>query len=308
MKKVVLFIIATLISTTMLFSCQNIFGPGSDNNGGSGNNDGGTSQVGAVIWSPDLKANIVVAEETGDVTSLRQHIYQKSGIAPSVNPIYSAETSNEIVFGRTGRMISDTAYSRLDRYADLYSLEQNGNSAYLIYAEGDSIAIAYSDTFARYAAVEYLIENSSDGSFVGAGEVHRAIFNTVEFIAEKRNSQRDEGFVKVEEELGKDAADALRMVYSLYDERLYYLIANLYDPAVGGFYYSVSARDNYGYLPDIESTVQALNLIDTAKEISSPEGYQLSIQIIASAIQAEPDNAVTEAWGKSVSNGKIVVD
>ncbi|MBP3582936.1 MAG: hypothetical protein J6K44_02740, partial [Clostridia bacterium] len=36
--------------------------------------------------------------------------------------------------------------------------------------------------------------------------------------------------------------------------------ANLYDPAIGGYYYSNSARDNVGYLPDAESTSQALGL------------------------------------------------
>ena len=37
--------------------------------------------------------------------------------------------------------------------------------------------------------------------------------------------------------------------------------ANLYDPEVGGFYYSNSARDNEGYAPDLESTCQILHLL-----------------------------------------------
>ena len=145
MKKLILLVVVVLATSSILFSCQGIFGDKTDNVMPDGTNE----QVGTTIWSSDVKATIVTAEETSDIASLRQHIYQKSGIAPSVNPIYSAETANEIIFGETGRMISDTAYAKLDRYADIYSLEQNGNSAYLIYAEGSSIAIAYSDTFAR---------------------------------------------------------------------------------------------------------------------------------------------------------------
>lgn len=263
MKKLFLLLVVVIISAVMLFSCKGIFNQGTD----VGNNvtpDGGSDPAKTVIWSPDVKADIVVAEETSDIASLRYHIYQTSGIAPEVNPIYSSEKPNEIIFGKTGRNISIAAYSMLDRYADIYSLEQSGNSAYLIYAENGSIAIAYSDTFARMAAVSELIAKSAEGSFAADGVVMKDVFNTVEYIAEKRNAEREIGFAKVEEELGKEATDALRLVYSLYDERLYYLLANLYDPAVGGFYYSVSARDNYGYLPDIESTVQALNILDNA--------------------------------------------
>ena len=38
-------------------------------------------------------------------------------------------------------------------------------------------------------------------------------------------------------------------------------VANLYSPEHGGFYYSNSARDNEGFLPDIESTKQAMDII-----------------------------------------------
>ena len=47
------------------------------------------------------------------------------------------------------------------------------------------------------------------------------------------------------------------------DGDLIYWIANLYDPAIGGFYYSESGRDNDGFLPDLESTRQAISWIRT---------------------------------------------
>lgn len=41
-------------------------------------------------------------------------------------------------------------------------------------------------------------------------------------------------------------------------EGLVRLVAKLYDGASGGFYYSVSAMENEGFYPDIESTAQML--------------------------------------------------
>lgn len=37
-------------------------------------------------------------------------------------------------------------------------------------------------------------------------------------------------------------------------------------------------------------------------EGKAPEGYQLSVEILASAIQAEPASAVVDAWGVTVAN------
>ena len=37
-------------------------------------------------------------------------------------------------------------------------------------------------------------------------------------------------------------------------------LGSLYDAESGGFYYSISARDTDGFLPDLESTYQAIYL------------------------------------------------
>ena len=52
---------------------------------------------------------------------------------------------------------------------------------------------------------------------------------------------------------------ALRRFASGFDgTRICEWLASLWDPETGGFYYSDSARDNDGFLPDIESTSQAI--------------------------------------------------
>ena len=74
-----------------------------------------------------------------------------------------------------------------------------------------------------------------------------------------RTEQREKAFFSVADELGDSAVNELRALYGIYDERYYLWLASLWQPEIGGFYYSVSGRDTEGFMPDIESTVQALN-------------------------------------------------
>lgn len=43
-----------------------------------------------------------------------------------------------------------------------------------------------------------------------------------------------------------------------------------------------------------------------AEDADIPEGYKLSVQIVASAIQAQPAEAVSSAWGATISNGQLI--
>ena len=71
-------------------------------------------------------------------------------------------------------------------------------------------------------------------------------------------------FDEYEELIGADALAQVKRLYSLYDDSVYEWIANLWDDEVGGFYYANSGRDYEGFLPDIESTRQALAIIRTS--------------------------------------------
>lgn len=70
----------------------------------------------------------------------------------------------------------------------------------------------------------------------------------------------------------------------------------------------LKGADGYYYF---ESPVSANDttpiLISNAQAISQPEGYSLSIKILASAIQSEPAKAVEQSWGKTVEDGKLIV-
>lgn len=48
------------------------------------------------------------------------------------------------------------------------------------------------------------------------------------------------------------------------------------------------------------------DLIETATALTAPDGFSLNIQIIATAIQSDPPQAVTDAWNVTHSGGVII--
>ena len=70
--------------------------------------------------------------------------------------------------------------------------------------------------------------------------------------------------VRIERTYGDAAARAFEgMTERLYTDEIYHWLAGLYDPKTGGFYYSNSARDSFGYLPDVESTGQVSSILSS---------------------------------------------
>lgn len=49
-------------------------------------------------------------------------------------------------------------------------------------------------------------------------------------------------------------------------------------------------------------------LLETATAMTAPAGYRLHIQIVATAIQAQPENAVKDAWGVHVVSGELALN
>lgn len=60
------------------------------------------------------------------------------------------------------------------------------------------------------------------------------------------------------------------------------------------------------YKPSVSADSVTDNLINSAQSISSPDGYILSIKILATAIQSNPETAVEDEWGVTVENSKII--
>ena len=114
--------------------------------------------------------------------------------------------------------------------------------------------------------------------------------------------------------MGKAAVDEIRTIYNMFDERMLIWYAGLYDPEIGGFYFSNSARDTEGFLPDIESTAQALNFITEISGICKgedkgefpittiPPHLAEKISNFAYNLQDEDGYFYHPQWGKDVSS------
>ena len=125
-----------------------------------------------------------------------------------------------------------------------------------------------------------------------------------------REAEREEHFKKLIPVIGEAAVAEVRKIYSAYDERMLIWYAGLWEPEIGGFYFSNSARDHEGFLPDLESTGQAVNfigrqcgLVEDEKSgiLGFPEKYQKKLSDFAYNLQDEDGYFYHPQWGKNVS-------
>jgi len=105
-------------------------------------------------------------------------------------------------------------------------------------------------------------------------------------------------------------AGALNEAMEQFGSKTYEWLAHLWDPEIGGFYYSNSGRDYEGFLPDIESTCQALHQIKTLGMMDHlgcslrrglPAEMQKKILQFAVGLQ-DPDGLFYHPqWGKNIT-------
>lgn len=67
-----------------------------------------------------------------------------------------------------------------------------------------------------------------------------------------------------------------------------------------GFYYCKTS-----VAPDAPNNLTPVLIEKCEKTGTPPDGYDLSVEIIASGIQSTPASAVKEAWGMTVANGQL---
>ena len=184
------------------------------------------------------------------------------------------ECDLEIIIGNIeSKDVSKHAYNLLYRIEK----EDYFDSRYLVYSDGDgSIAIAF-DTFSEnYVGVSsikeaceiinHYINNgtlfSSEKGVLGSGKI-----NLVEKQQKIDDAMLEEQWNDVFIAAGGDEqaeiiVNSLKQHYNLYTDGMLSWIADLYDPIAGVFYYSNSGRNTEGYLADIESTSQIMDILN----------------------------------------------
>ena len=127
-----------------------------------------------------------------------------------------------------------------------------------------------------------------------------------------REKKRNEGFAALYDVIGEEAIAELREMYNLFDERMLIWYAGLYDSDIGGFYFSETSRDNEGFLPDLESTAQALKFIKTQCGLegigepiqSIPRDIGEKIYDFAYNLQDEDGFFYHPQWGKDITESR----
>ena len=288
MKKLSLILLVVLLCAS-LSSC---FGKG--NKDDDNKNDDQT--VENLIYNSSTKLYLVYDPEIVPESLVNKIVqdYSYSNITVLGRSKNDEPAEHEIVIGNVGREISNEAYAQLDR------IDKNTERdlRFCIYSSGSSLAVAFDadrENYCLTAAVDYLLSNYVAEELVLAkGVAYRESFDLYEYLDELDEAYYQERWNKISKlagTYGNDLVTALQSLYSLYDgEKIITWLSNLYDSNIcvcyglygftecqkgsenapeyckfcgtGGFYYSNSGRDNFGYLPDAESTKQALGFID----------------------------------------------
>jgi len=266
LKKIIALAAVFALSAILLASCK--IGGGSGNTDGAGD---GSSDDGSYIFNSDTSVNIIVndtdfsGEAPNNILTVLYRVLDS-------NPAYGGDelesTGHEIIIGPSEREVSKLAYHRLSRIERIDADERY----MLIYSDGNSVAIAYDPDYRGVAATlatDWLIENYIEGNNslkLRRGVVYRESFDIDEEFTRLDDEYRDVQWAMLEAHIGgeegKAFVEAMKEHYSIYDDRVFSWLANLYEPTIGAFYYSNSARDTVGFLPDVESTVQALSFIE----------------------------------------------
>ena len=108
---------------------------------------------------------------------------------------------------------------------------------------------------------------------------------------------------------GAAVVAAFKEVYSMYTDSIPAWLGGLYDHKTGGFYYSNSARDNEQFLPDIESTNQALNLLLNSGMIDSfdklPKDMRDKMaEYVCSLLDPNDGYIYHPQWGKEIVDSR----
>lgn len=108
---------------------------------------------------------------------------------------------------------------------------------------------------------------------------------------------------------GSKIAKETEELHSLFGDSIYLWLASLWDNENGGFYYSVSARDNEGFWPDIESTAQAFNSLSSTgiitQETPVPQEMQKKAIAFMQAKQDPNDGYFYhDQWGKDITTSR----
>ena len=278
MKRTVVLLLTLLVSLVALSSCNpnKPKDESTDPNADLSNMVYGSGIETALITNMDLDDEDV--EVVIDSLSDKIYSYTKNWVIGYAYSDERSQSTHEIVVGDTSRPITTKAKELLADEIERAALSSNDYSSekaafedivgYAVYSEGGSVSIVWSDFHIFEVAVNYFLDNYViDSSLtLDDGFLDIETLSLSDLLEERGNRIREEQWAALEEaigeEYGSEIVASMRKLYNIYQPKAVSWLANLYDADIGGFYYSNSARNTVGYLPDIESTYGALAFVE----------------------------------------------
>ena len=278
MKRILLTLILMLSLIMTLVSCG-------DNGGNNGTPP--TDEVGEeFIYSGNSDLYLIVGDGVSDeiITAVSKAVYNARGVAVKRRDHTAAVQEHEIILGDADRELSATAKDiiRGENYND-------DTAAVAMFSDGSSVAIAWNCLLGSEIAVDAIVNEllKSDTLVLQKGYV---FLDTASISAREAELWAAE-LAELRTVFDDETVKAIERLYSLNGDHLYEYVAGLYDPEVGGFYFSDSARDNVPFLPDIESTHRALGFLNSCGMFDGYESYATAL-----------DPSIVEKLGEYIYN------
>ena len=271
-KRIVLFAAVLAVLVMALASCQ-FFG-GDDNPPPVGDQGDTSTPDNTTDNTPKTMkvSSIVYATGQGmDLSEVRNDIIDLVGIV-SLDPDDIAERDGEIVFGNANRTITEKAKAEL---AKLISKGNNVDCGYIIYKDGNNVAVYWDHVDMTEMVISLFLKICIDEKLLvlDDGVITYDLYDMRTYEIEKY-------WIALEAIAEPEVVESIRKLYDYYDgAKIADWLANLYDPELGGIYYSRSARDNVPFLPDLESTVQGIRWIEYNGGLSSYNLFPDEIKI-----------------------------
>ena len=232
-----------------LVSCKIIGGDTND----QGNSDGGNVSSEA-FYAKDSIVGIIDADGmiSGELLNDIQNVFYNLNVLPETVDPAKKTLEHELVIGECDREVSKKAYMFLSRME-----AEEHHSSYVIYSDGKSIGVAFDHESALEAALNVLMEKyfTYESLTLQKGIYEQETISILDYYAEIDAAEKAAAFENLERQIGPEygpaIVQALKEYYATLNPDVVKWFANLYDPDIGGYYFSNSGRNTPGYLPTL---------------------------------------------------------
>ena len=332
-RKILVLLLLVLSLSFLLFSCKpskdttdndsgNSDSAGGDNSG----NDTPAEENPDAIFAPATPLNIIIGGGVNYdlVYELQSAIFEKTDVVPNLsNKVLEDFSEHTIYIGRMESELSKKAYSLLESAVENAELDAGGDTAYVgyvFYVKDNSIAIAFSedmyDSSVDVAIKAFINEyvKGNDTLILPNGAAKKETYDYIAFLEKVDEKYYEKAWANLLEKTGNpELVTALEHLTALYGDTVVSWLANLYDEEIGAFYYSNSGRDNVGFLPDADSTYQAIVLTGHMGMRSDfgygpgsfPAGFWQKIGTFAKKLQDPNGFFYHPQWTKELVDSKL---